>query len=200
MKLQPSNTDTRRISRKQTSRAPTPRPCVGLSPCQVHIVEIARRSAVDATATLTRIFERGLTMKCTNSATIYPQSVTGQTDRNLLHYVLLAIIFVSALILSPHLNAQATGSFAGNVLDKSGSALPGATVTATSDETGLARETKTDSAGHYLIPLRPVGTYTVRVDSTGFQSAESKGLHLQVDQARELDFSVVPEPPGRPKA
>jgi hypothetical protein len=40
--------------------------------------------------------------------------------------------------------------------------------------------------------LLPVGTYTVRVDATGFQSAESKDLHLQVDEARELDFSLAP--------
>ena len=131
-------------------------------------------------------------MKCTNSATICPKSVKGQAGKKLLYYFILAILCFSALILSPRLNAQATGSFSGNVLDKAGSALPGATVTATSDETGLARETKTDTGGHYLIPLLPVGTYTVRVDSAGFQSAESKGIHLQVDQARELDFSVVP--------
>jgi len=131
-------------------------------------------------------------MKCTNSAASCPKSVTGQTDRNIHHYLLLAILFVIALILSPNLHAQATGSFTGNALDKSGSAIPGATVTATSDETSLARETKTDTAGHYLIPLLPVGNYTVRVDATGFQSAVSKGLHLQVDQVRELDFSIVP--------
>ena len=54
------------------------------------------------------------------------------------------------------------------------------------------RDTKTDSAGHYLIPLLPVGTYDVKVDAPGFQSAVSKGLSLQVDEARELDFTLVP--------
>ncbi|MGA2849927.1 MAG: carboxypeptidase-like regulatory domain-containing protein [Terracidiphilus sp.] len=119
-------------------------------------------------------------------------SVLGHADRKFHHYLLLPILFVFALILSPNLHAQATGSFSGNVLDKSGSALPGATVTATSEATGLARETKTDSTGHYLIPLLPVDNYTVRVDAAGFQSAASKDLHLQVDQARELDFSLNP--------
>ena len=95
-------------------------------------------------------------------------------------------------MISPAMHGQATGSFSGNVLDKSGSALPGATVIATSQGTGLARDVKTDNAGHYLIPLLPVGTYTVRVDAAGFQSAESKDLRLQVDEARELDFSLVP--------
>ncbi|MGB6687125.1 MAG: carboxypeptidase-like regulatory domain-containing protein [Terracidiphilus sp.] len=95
-------------------------------------------------------------------------------------------------MISPAVHGQATGSFSGNVLDQSGAGLSGATVTAASQATGLARNGKTDSAGHYLIPLLPVGTYTVRVDATGFQSAESKDLHLQIDEARELDFSLVP--------
>ena len=86
---------------------------------------------------------------------------------------------------------QAAGSFSGNVLDKSGSSVPGADVTVVSQATGLTRASKTDSAGHYLIPLLPVGTYTVRVDATGFQSAASKDLVLQVQEARELDFSLL---------
>jgi len=32
----------------------------------------------------------------------------------------------------------------------------------------------------------------VRVDAAGFQSAESKGLYLQVDEAREINFSLAP--------
>ena len=95
-------------------------------------------------------------------------------------------------MISPAMYGQATGNFSGTILDKSGSGVIGATVTATSPATGLARDGKTDNAGHYLIPLLPVGTYTVRVDAKGFQSVESKDLRLQVDEARELDFSLVP--------
>ena len=32
----------------------------------------------------------------------------------------------------------------------------------------------------------------MHVDATGFQSAESKDLHLQIEEARELDFALVP--------
>jgi hypothetical protein len=102
------------------------------------------------------------------------------------------VVCVLAFILAPALYGQATGSFSGNVLDKSGSAIAGATVVATSQGTGLARDGKADSSGHYRIPLLPVGIYTVRVDVPGFQSAVSKDLHLQVDEARELDFSLAP--------
>ncbi|MGA2672781.1 MAG: carboxypeptidase-like regulatory domain-containing protein [Terracidiphilus sp.] len=102
------------------------------------------------------------------------------------------VVCVLAFMIPAAMHGQAIGSFSGNVLDKSGSAIPGAAITATSQGTGQTREGKTDNVGHYLIPLLPVGVYTVRVDAAGFQSAMSKDLHLQVDEAREVDFSLVP--------
>src|SRR5271156_6206338 len=104
----------------------------------------------------------------------------------------LAIAMVVALLGASSLYGQATGSFSGTVFDKSGSSISGATVTATSQGTGASREAKTDDAGHYLIPLLPIGIYTVHVDFAGFQPAESKDLRLQVDEARELDFTLSP--------
>jgi hypothetical protein len=105
---------------------------------------------------------------------------------------LVLAVFALALGLSPSLCAQATGSFSGSVQDKSGSVIPGAKVTVTSQATGLSREATTDSAGHYVFPLLPVGDhYSVKVESAGFQSAESKDLILQVNEARELDFSLA---------
>jgi len=120
-----------------------------------------------------------------------PRSVEGSTGKNPHKVLFLLVVCVFALMFSPALYGQAVGSFSGNVVDKSGSSIPGATVKATSQATGLTRDTKTDSAGHYLIPLLPAATYTVRVDMQGFQSAESIDLRLQVDEARELDFSLA---------
>ncbi len=107
-------------------------------------------------------------------------------------FLFLVLVFALTLCVSPAIYGQAAGSFLGNVFDKSGSGVAGATVTVTDQDTGQARTVKSDDAGHYLVPLLPVGTYTVRVDSSGFQSAESKDLHLQVQQARELDFKLEP--------
>src|SRR6202522_1050903 len=117
------------------------------------------------------------------------EAMAGKTTCRLLFFI-VACIF--ALASSPVMYGQATGSFTGNVDDKSGSAIPEATIAVTSEGTGLERDTKTDSAGHYLIPLLPVGTYDIKVDAGGFQSAVSKDLHLQVDENRELDFTLVP--------
>jgi Carboxypeptidase regulatory-like domain len=131
-------------------------------------------------------------MKRTTIGPESPKSTEDLANKIPHRLVLLVVACALALAISPAVYGQATGSFSGTVADKSGSSVSGATVTATSQGTGLARTGKTDDAGHYSIPLLPVGTYTVRVDSTGFQSSESKDLTLQVDQARELDFSLVP--------
>jgi hypothetical protein len=118
--------------------------------------------------------------------------VENSADTKFHKILLLVVVCVLTLMISPAILGQATGSFSGNVLDKSGSAIPEAAVVVTSQGTGLVRDGKADNAGHYLIPLLPVGTYTVRVDAAGFQSAESKGLYLQVDEAREINFSLAP--------
>jgi hypothetical protein len=131
-------------------------------------------------------------MKRTIVGARFPRPVAGSADKKSYKSLLLALVGIIALMIAPAMHGQANGSFSGNVLDKGGSAVPGATVVATSEGTGLARDVKTDGAGHYLIPLLPVGNYSVRVDAAGFRSAESKDLNLQVDEARELDFTLVP--------
>src|ERR1700682_6400 len=104
------------------------------------------------------------------------------------------IVAVSSLLfsISPVVYSQATGSFSGTVSDKAGAVVAGATVKATSQGTGVSREAKTDDSGHYLIPLLPVAFYTIRVESPGFGAAEQKDVRLQVDEHRELDFSLAP--------
>jgi len=88
--------------------------------------------------------------------------------------------------------AQANGSFSGTVIDKSGSVVAGAMVRAISEATGASRESKTDDAGHYLIPLLPAANYTLRVEFQGFQSIERRDVRLQVDEQRELNFTLSP--------
>ncbi len=102
---------------------------------------------------------------------------------------LFGVVFFSLVFaVCPLMYGQATGSFSGTVSDKAGAVISGATVTVTSQETGLSRETKTDDSGHYLVPLLPVSNYTVRVQSQGFQTTEQRDVRLQVDEHRELDF------------
>jgi Carboxypeptidase regulatory-like domain len=106
--------------------------------------------------------------------------------------LLRAMSGLVVFVVCPLLYGQANGSFSGTVTDKTGSVIAGATLKITSQGTGLSREASTDASGHYLVPLLPVGFYTVRVESKGFQAAEQKDLRLQVDEHRELDFTLAP--------
>jgi hypothetical protein len=106
---------------------------------------------------------------------------------------LLAVVLCSlACLFTPRLHGQATGSFSGTVSDKAGAVIPGATVRINSQATGLSRESKTDDSGHYLIPLLPVSYYTIRVEAQGFGPVEQKELRLQIDEQRELNFTLQP--------
>ncbi len=96
------------------------------------------------------------------------------------------------MLLSSLAYGQATGSFSGTVSDKAGAVIAGANVKITSTATGLTREAKTDDSGHYLVPLLPVSFYTIHVEAQGFGPAEQKDVRLQVDEHRELDFTLQP--------
>ncbi len=67
----------------------------------------------------------------------------------LIKRTLIVVLFCSVVFsISPLLYGQANGSFLGTVSDKTGSVISGATVTVTSQGTGLSRETKTDDTLH----------------------------------------------------
>ena len=104
----------------------------------------------------------------------------------------LLVVFLGLLLVCPLLYGQANGSLSGTVVDKTGSVISGAQVRVTSQGTGVVRETRTDDSGHYLTPLLPVAVYTVRVDSQGFQAAEQKDVRLQIDEHREVNFTLSP--------
>jgi Carboxypeptidase regulatory-like domain len=105
---------------------------------------------------------------------------------------LLIAVLSSVFALCPLLYGQANGSLSGTVTDKTGSVIAAATVRITSQGTGLTREARTDDSGHYLVPLLPVGLFTIHVESQGFQTAEQKNIRLQVDEQLEIDFSLQP--------
>ena len=69
-------------------------------------------------------------------------------------------------------NAQITGT----LKDSSGGVLPGATVTARNEETGLTRTAVTEAAGDYRLPALPPGRYTVTAELQGFTTETRAGL------------------------
>jgi hypothetical protein len=65
------------------------------------------------------------------------------------------------------------GGISGVVTDPSGAAIPGATVEATNDATGVVHDTVSSSAGEFAFQELPLGTYTVTSSATGFQTVKT---------------------------
>src|SRR5215472_6505314 len=100
-------------------------------------------------------------------------------------------ISLSLFVWSCALLAQGpTGEITGSVTDASGGLVSGATVTITNRDTGIQRGVTTNAAGIYSAPALPPGTYSVRVNLTGFKSDVRNGVELQVNQVARLDFSL----------
>jgi Carboxypeptidase regulatory-like domain/TonB dependent receptor len=78
----------------------------------------------------------------------------------------------------------------GIVKDPAGRVLPGVSVTAIQEETGLKRETVTSAAGSYDIPELPIGTYAVTFVHDGFEPFTSGKLLQAVGQTRTLDVRL----------
>jgi len=109
---------------------------------------------------------------------------------SILHILVICVLWYLACCAA---NAQvSSATFIGVVSDSSGAVIPNATVTVVSQQTGATRTITTDSTGHFIVPRLAEGVYTIKVDSQGFAAAVQKDLTLQIDQTREVDFTIVP--------
>lgn len=96
-------------------------------------------------------------------------------DRNKVAlYVLLFLVSSNAAV--SHSYGQTTfGQITGTVVDPSGAAVPGATVTVINEGTQIAREASSSTSGVFSITNLNVGTYRVRITVTGFSSLREEG-------------------------
>lgn len=94
-----------------------------------------------------------------------------------------------------NLFAQVTsnGSIVGTVTDKSGSAMPGVLITATSPQLQVQQmTTTTDADGRYkLLDLPAPGVYKVTFTFQGFQTFTHEGLNLTVGFAAKVDAQMA---------
>jgi len=87
--------------------------------------------------------------------------------------------------------AQTSGTITGEVTDPSGSVVPNAAITATNTATNVARTTETNSAGVYTFPNLIPGVYQVKATMSGFQTAVTNNIELQVQQTARVDFALT---------
>jgi len=104
----------------------------------------------------------------------------------------LAVCLAVVLTCSPLFSQGSAARLNGSVLDQSGGAILGATVTVTDVQRGVSRTLTTDNAGAYFAPNLLPGTYTVRAEFKGFRSVERQNVVLEVGQEIRIDLTLQP--------
>jgi hypothetical protein len=91
------------------------------------------------------------------------------------------VLFTAMLVmimLMPVRAQTTTGTISGTIVDPSGQVVPGAKVSVTNEVTGESRNGTTSSTGEFVFPSLLPSPYAIRVEATGFQGFESKGVIL----------------------
>src|SRR3989441_95686 len=101
----------------------------------------------------------------------------------------------AALLLAGGVAASAQtfrGTILGTVTDASGAAVAGANITVKNQDTGILRTTQTTADGEYRVPELPIGTYTVTVEMSGFQTAITRDVKVDVASEVRADVTLKP--------
>ena len=94
---------------------------------------------------------------------------------------------------SPCLSGQSQSpltSIYGAVLDTTGAAVRGATVTVTNRSSGRRTSVTTDASGRYTLNSLPSARYDVQIGAPGFASFEKTSISLEANQAVSLTATL----------
>lgn len=97
------------------------------------------------------------------------------------------------LIAASLAHAQGTTSrVTGTVTDRSGSVVPGATVTLTNEATGVMFTTVSNTTGTYSFESVQVGTYSIAVELEGFKRFASSGNAVRIGEPTTVNAVLDP--------
>src|ERR1700730_4804499 len=108
-------------------------------------------------------------------------------------FVLGALFCLMLLVLAAPLavNAQQySGTITGTVTDPAGAAVAGASVTATNVGTNASYDSTTSDLGVFTFAQLPIGTYDLRVKTTGFKEFVSKGVEVHTSSVTEANVAL----------
>ena len=98
---------------------------------------------------------------------------------------------VIVLLCTGTAHAQAVkGGLLGNIVDQSGFALPGVTVTITEVNTNISYSAVTNNSGNYVFSNLKDGKYRVAAELSGFKRAVREGVDVPVNATPRVDLKM----------
>jgi hypothetical protein len=104
--------------------------------------------------------------------------------------LILGMLLADLGVHQPAWGQQITAAITGNVMDAANAVLGGATVTITDVDRGTVYVTKTNDNGIFNFTQVPIGTYDIKVEASGFQTAVQSHLTLVLNQTARLEFKM----------
>lgn len=110
-------------------------------------------------------------------------------------WILISFLFAYVWIWTGGTSLAQTQTFSagisGVVYDNSGAVTADATVTISSQDTGIRRSYQTSADGRYTFTLLPPGSYTLTAEKAGFRRYSQSGISLAVGQNSTLDLTLT---------
>src|SRR5437588_718008 len=107
-----------------------------------------------------------------------------------LAHLICSFLILIALGLTAAIAQTGTSNITGSVRDVNGAVVPGATVTAKNEATGVTSTQTTTDSGLYAFSSLPVGKYTISVEKQGFKTLQKTGNVLEVGTPLAVDLAL----------
>jgi hypothetical protein len=112
------------------------------------------------------------------------------SKQTLLLLAVLLSLSLALLAAVPAWGQEVTAAVVGTITDPSGAPIKNATVTATDTNRGTAWTARTNDSGGYSLLRLPIGTYSVKVTATGFDTAVHTPFTLEINQTARVDVQM----------
>ena len=158
-------------------------------------VKAATRDRIAAAA-----IDRRATRGATNAARPRHARVIQEDDMSTLrHLIISAVLVLTSFVRRSWRRSAPRAPSSARSPTRPSAALPGATVTVTNLDTGLAQTAVTDAGGNFEILALPIGSYSVTVTMHGFKTwrLERRRAHRRRSQPRRRPCSKSARSPRR---
>ena len=102
------------------------------------------------------------------------------------------MLLVTFLLAGVAVGQSFRGGILGTITDSTGASVAGAKVTATNTETGLVRESISDTDGKYSFSELQLGNYSITAAKEGFRTEMATNIVVAVEGPQRADLTMTP--------
>jgi hypothetical protein len=110
--------------------------------------------------------------------------------RSLMAFIGLAALVLGLFVVGVAQSQVISGDLVGTILDKSGAAVPNATVNVENADTGIKYTTTANGTGEYRFANLPIGYYNVSATAAGFATTTVNKFHIELNKATTLQITL----------